>query len=58
MNATLLGVAGGALLGAALERFPNVVLETHDGETVRFYDDLIEGKIVAINFMYTSCKDF
>lgn len=42
----------------SLERFPNVELQTHEGETVRFYDDLIRGKVVAINFMYTSCKGF
>lgn len=42
----------------SLERFPNVTLQTHDGECVQFYDDLIEGKIVALNFMYTSCKGF
>lgn len=43
---------------AAVERFPNVLLQTHDGRTVRFYDDLIEGKIVALNFMYVSCTEF
>ncbi len=42
----------------SFERFPNVVLQTHDGETVNFYDDLLEGKIVALNFMYASCKGF
>src|SRR2546427_7035425 len=33
--------------------FPNVVLTTHLGKEVRFYDDLIKGKIVTINFMFT-----
>lgn len=37
--------------------FPNVELTTHEGKTVRFYDDLLRGKIVAINFIYTSCGD-
>ncbi len=41
-----------------LDRFPDVVLKTHDGETVRFYEDLIKGKTVAINFMYVACKNF
>ena len=36
--------------------FPNVTLTTQDGASVRFYDDLIKGKIVAINLIYTSCK--
>jgi len=43
---------------AAPDRFPNVTLRTHDGRTVRFYDDLIAGKTVALNFMYATCKDF
>lgn len=38
------------------ERFPNLVLKTHEGKTVRFYDDLLAGKIVMINFMYADCK--
>jgi protein SCO1 len=37
--------------------FPNVALTTHEGATVRLYDDLLKGKSVAVNVMYTSCKD-
>ncbi|NRA02641.1 MAG: SCO family protein [Myxococcales bacterium] len=37
--------------------FPNVPLTTHDGEQVYFYEDLIKDKVVAINFIYTSCPD-
>jgi protein SCO1/2 len=37
--------------------FPNVELKTHEGKTVRFYDDVIKDKVVAINFMFTSCND-
>jgi protein SCO1/2 len=40
----------------ASNRFPNVELLTQDGKKVRFYDDLIKGKVVAIELMYTSCK--
>ena len=36
--------------------FPNVELITQNGEKVRFYDDLIKGKVVAINLIYTTCK--
>jgi len=36
--------------------FPNVALTTHEGKTVRFYDDLIKGKIVAIDLIYTTCQ--
>jgi len=35
--------------------FPNVVLRTQDGKSVRFYDDLIRDKIVVINMMYARC---
>jgi protein SCO1 len=35
--------------------FPNVALTTQDGAQVHFYDDLIKGKIVAINLIYTHC---
>lgn len=37
--------------------FPNVELTTQDGVTVRFYDDLLKDKAVAINVMWTHCVD-
>src|SRR5579884_234499 len=37
--------------------FTNTPLVTQDGETVHFYDDLIKGKSVVINFIYTECLD-
>ena len=37
--------------------FPNVPLTTQDGTAVHLYDDLLKGKSVAVNVMYTSCKD-
>lgn len=37
--------------------FPNVNVVTHDGRTLRFYDDLIKGKIVVVSFIYTSCSN-
>ena len=40
---------------AAAADFPNVSVQTQDGTRVRFYDDLIKGKVVLINFMFTSC---
>ncbi|MCY1528262.1 hypothetical protein D9M68_633620 [compost metagenome] len=36
--------------------FANVPLYTQDGVKVRFYDDLIRGKVVAINMMYVMCE--
>jgi protein SCO1 len=35
--------------------FPNIELITQDGKKVHFYDDLIKGKIVAIDLIYTTC---
>jgi protein SCO1/2 len=36
--------------------FTNVTLTTQDGAPVRFYDDVLKGKIVAIDLIYTTCK--
>jgi len=62
-NALLL-LVGAVSIGSAVaggpwgaDYFPNVPLITQDGTTVRFYDDLLKGKKVAINLIYTSCKD-
>ena len=51
-----------ALAGTAANRwgadyFPNVPLTTQDGTRVHFYDDLLKGKSVVINVIYTHCKD-
>jgi protein SCO1/2 len=39
------------------QHLPNVPLVTHEGKPVRFYDDLIKGKIVTMNFFYTRCDE-
>lgn len=36
---------------------PNVPLLTHNGTKVRFYDDLVKGKLVVFNMMYTACSN-
>ena len=36
---------------------PNLTVVDQDGKSYRFFDDLIDGKIVAINFIYTTCTD-
>lgn len=51
------GSAASAERGWHGNYFPNIVLTTQDGKKVRFYDDLIRGKVVSINFIYTSCGD-
>jgi protein SCO1/2 len=42
---------------APVYAFPNVVLYTQENKPVRFYDDLLKGKIVLINFIFTTCTD-
>ncbi len=34
---------------------PDVELLDQDGRTVRFYSDLVKGKTVAVNFIFTTC---
>ena len=34
---------------------PDVVVQTQDGRTLHFYSDLVKGRVVAINFIFTSC---
>jgi len=36
--------------------FPNVLLTTHMGKQVRFYDDLLKDKAVVLNMMYADCN--
>lgn len=36
---------------------PDVPVVTQDGETLRFYSDVIKDKIVVISFIYTTCRD-
>ena len=40
----------------AASYFTNARLTTHEGRQVRFYDDLLKGKMVVINMMYTTCS--
>jgi protein SCO1/2 len=48
-------LAAGKQRGAGY--FPNVELTAHDGRKYRLYDDLLKGKTVAINVIFTECKD-
>ena len=59
--AAVLAAYGGVTVAAqnaqwGANYFPNVTLTTQHGDKVRFYDDLIKGKIVAVNLIYTTCK--
>lgn len=41
--------------GPRADYFPNFVVQTQEGERLRFYDDIIRGKRVVFNMMYTVC---
>jgi len=56
--ASVLLDSGTAIAGGpwGADYFPNVPLTTQDGTVVRFYEDLLKGKAVAINLIYTRCS--
>jgi len=61
--AALLSAALGAFpaaaageMGSGPDYFPNVPLTNQDGKVVHFYDDLMKGKNVAVNIIYTHCS--
>lgn len=45
----------GSDLSELREQIKGVELINQDGKKVKFYEDLVEGKVVAINFIFTSC---
>ena len=49
---------GNALAGSPWHGnyFPNVELTNQNGKTVHFYDDLLKGKIVVLDLIYTNCQ--
>jgi protein SCO1 len=47
--------AGWPAAGAPQPAFPNVLLRTQNGAALRFYDDLVKGRVVTINFFFTTC---
>lgn len=55
VSAVLFTRPAAAGTGTEQYHFPNVELITQDGKRVHFYDDLIKGKIVAIDLIYTTC---
>lgn len=40
---------------AQTPRIEDTTVRTHDGRTVHFYTDLVQGRLTAINFIFTSC---
>lgn len=51
------GRATGSVRGPRADYFPNFILRTQDNKPVRFYDDLVQGKIVIFNFFYARCEE-
>lgn len=49
------GTASAAKPGPRSNYFPNVLVDTHEGKKLRFYDDVVHGKIVVFNMMYSVC---
>lgn len=47
---------GSSLSSGASGYFPNHVLLTQDNKPVRFYDDVLKGKVALINFIFTTCQ--
>ena len=45
----------GTLSQDGVDWFTNVEVKTQDGQTLRFYDDVMKGKILLINFFFTNC---
>lgn len=39
------------------QHLPNLPLITQDGKQVRFYDDLVKGKVVSLNFFFAKCDE-
>ncbi|WP_088348604.1 MULTISPECIES: SCO family protein [Rhodomicrobium] len=62
--ALALALAGAGPVSAAPEGsrfdadyFTNLPVVTHEGKEVPFYDGLIKGKMVVVNFVYLNCND-
>src|SRR5215831_20940158 len=36
---------------------PNLPLLTHEGKRVLFYDDLVKGRVVTLNFFFANCDE-
>lgn len=58
-TAAMLAVAATSPASAKWDEsyFPNVELVNQNGTPLRFWDDLLQDKIVVVNFVYTECPD-
>ena len=57
VGSTLAGPGGNRAQAhcAGHKTIPDVEVVTHDGQPARFYTDLVAGRVVTFNFMYTGC---
>ncbi|PSK87906.1 cytochrome oxidase Cu insertion factor (SCO1/SenC/PrrC family) [Limimaricola soesokkakensis] len=55
--AAILATAPAAQARWELDYFPNTPLLTQKGEKVRFVDDVLDGRIAVVNFIYLDCPD-
>lgn len=51
LDAATTGAAG----SINLSRIPDTIVYDQDGRRLSFYNDLVKGKTVAINFLFTNC---
>lgn len=49
-------IASGSPQATASEAVADVDVQTASGRSAHFYRDLVQGRLVAINFIYTSCS--
>lgn len=45
-----------AVPASPFEPIPDVALVTHESRTVRFYEDLVRGRTVVVQFFFTDCQ--
>ncbi|HEV2986795.1 MAG TPA: SCO family protein [Candidatus Angelobacter sp.] len=55
--AQLVDIVGSTPVSAAQKYFTDTLLMDQDGKQLRFYSDLLKGKVVVINSFFTTCKD-
>jgi len=55
-NATVKKAMSAGDIERARGYFTDTEMTTHEGSKVRFYSDVLKGRVVMINVMYTSCK--
>ena len=53
---TASGVSDTDVDARAREYFTNLEVISQDGQRLRFYDDVLKGKVVAVSFIFTNCQ--